>query len=147
MKKKKTLKKRIDRQVIKADEGLADDQVAMKAMRARKNSYKTQFSSQKKSLYTKKMISELQELYKKLVRAYLSHAQKEAESMVDVLCRSFAEMYIEPGDIVDLHIKAVKAEADDINPLTAQQKVSQARMVLLMVMTKYAGLLREQIVE
>ncbi len=82
--------------------------------------------------------------YDNLLDLYIKNDRKRSDVLVDELCKNFISNDTLPKTIVELHIASVKKVADDINREDAQRKVSAVRMVLLMVMTRYASLLRER---
>ena len=84
--------------------------------------------------------------YIKILRAYIDTKDLDKEEQqVEELCRKFAEYDISPKGIIELHLKAIRQVAT-MGGMETQRITFEARMALLMIMTRYAGLLRENAV-
>ncbi len=83
--------------------------------------------------------------YGNLLEFYMKNDKKNTDVLIKKLCNGFIQADLPPKMIVELHITSVKKIADDIDKRAEQRTVSAVRMVLLMVMTKYANLLRQHV--
>lgn len=91
----------------------------------------------------KRALKGLKVKYENLLGFYIKNDKKKIDSLVNELCSNFIQTEMPTKMIVELHITSVKkVTKDDINQRESQRKASTVRMVLLMVMTKYASLLR-----
>jgi len=91
----------------------------------------------------KKTLKELQIKYNNLMEAHIGGHENETDIIVNELSSSFIQKDISTKKIIRLHLESIKKLFDDVNELESRRKVFSARTVLLMVMTRYASLLRK----
>lgn len=92
----------------------------------------------------KKTLKELQVKYNNLLDAHTQRNENKTDTLVNELCGILVQKDISTKKIIGLHLESIKKFSDDVNELSARRRVFSARTVLLMVMTRYASLLRNQ---
>lgn len=90
-----------------------------------------------------KIVKELQVKYNNLLDAHIEGNENKTDTIVYELCGNFVEKDISTKKIIGLHLESIKKLADDVDEMSARRRVFSARSVLLMVMTRYASLMRE----
>ncbi|MFH1798875.1 MAG: phosphatase RsbU N-terminal domain-containing protein, partial [Candidatus Omnitrophota bacterium] len=117
------------------------EHTAMKRLAGPINKEKTKRTQEKK--LTRSIAEGLSLRYIELLRAYISTREIERhEPLIEEFCRKLLEYGVTPKGIIDLHIKAI-SQIKTVNESEARKLAFEARMALLAVMTKYAGLLRD----
>jgi len=85
--------------------------------------------------------------YTQLLRTYLETKDLgKEESQIEELCERLIEYGISTKGIIDLHLNSTP-QIGTIGDLENRRIIFEVRMVLLAVMTKYASLLRENIIK
>jgi chromosome segregation ATPase len=92
------------------------------------------------------LLSDLSHLYSELLNAYMKDNEEKSTRLVDELCQGFLAATLPPTKIIELHVRSIRRFSDDISDLATKRKVFSARGVLLMLMTRYAFLLRKRFV-